>query len=128
MKIIINDHRKIFAIQKAFSEMFPFLKLEFLAKPAKVGGASTKKMFISPSKTIGQCRVVHSKGTLTILAHMTISDLEQSFNDTFGLTVRVFRKSGKAWLETSATDMWTLEKENSIGEEMNSPAEETEVL
>ncbi|HSY75378.1 MAG TPA: hypothetical protein VK890_00900 [Bacteroidia bacterium] len=128
MKIIINDHRKIFAIQKAFSEMFPFLKLEFLAKPGKVGGASPKKMLISPSKTIGQCRVVHSKGTLTILAHMTVSDLEQSFNDTFGLSVRVFRKSGKVWLETSATDMWTLEKENEIGKEMDSETAESEVL
>jgi hypothetical protein len=128
MKIIINDHRKIFTIQESFTEMFPFLKLEFLAKPSKVGGASPKKKMISPSKTIGQCRVVHSKGTLTILPHMTVSDLEQSFNDTFGLTARVFRKSGKAWLETSATDMWTLEKENNIGEEMNSPTEETEVL
>lgn len=128
MKITINDHRKIFAIQKAFSEMFPFLKLEFFAKPHKVGGASPRKMMLSPSKTIGQCRVVHSKGTLTILPKMTVLDLEQSFNDTFGLGVKVFRKSGNTWLETNSTDMWTLEKENTIGEGMNAPTEETKVL
>lgn len=128
MKITINDHRKIYAIQKSFSEMFPFLKLEFFSKPHTAKGASPKKLLVNQSKTIGQCRVVHSKGTLTILPQMTINDLEQGFNDTFGLTVRVFRKSGKNWLETSATDMWTLAKENTLGSEMSESTEETEVL
>jgi hypothetical protein len=128
MKITINDHRKIFAIQKAFCEMFPFLKLEFFTKSNTSGRASPKKNFINPNETIGQCRVVHSKGTLTILAHMTVSDLEQSFNDTFGLAVRVFRKSGKIWLEAAATDMWSLEKENEIGKEMSAPTDEIDIL
>ncbi|MGP8216862.1 MAG: hypothetical protein ACLQQ4_14950 [Bacteroidia bacterium] len=119
MKIIINDHRKIFAIQQAFSEMFPFLKLEFHAKPHTATGASSRKFMVKSAKTIGQCRVVHSKGTLTIIPKMTVSDLEQCFMDTFGLSVQVFRKSGKDWLETSATDMWTLEKENEIGKDLN---------
>jgi len=121
MKITINDHRKIFAIQKSFTQMFPFLKLEFFAKPHTPGGASPRKLMLSPSKTIGQCRVVHSKGTLTILPQMTINDLEHGFNDTFGLTVKVLRKSGNTWLETASTDMLSLEKENDIGKEMNAP-------
>jgi hypothetical protein len=126
MKITINDHRKIFAIQKSFSQMFPFLKVEFFSKPPTAGGASPKKLIVSPSKTIGQCRTVHSKGTLTILSQMTVNDLEQGFNDTFGLTIRVFRKSGDTWLATT-TDMWTLEKENTIGNEMSTTSEETEI-
>src|SRR6202044_1705957 len=100
----------VYAIQKSFSEMFPYLKLEFFSKPHTAKGAASKKLTLTPSKTMGQCRVVHSKGTLTILPHMTVNDLEQGFSETFGLTVKVLRKSGKAWLETTATDMWTLEK------------------
>jgi hypothetical protein len=128
MKITINDHRKIYALQKSFSQMFPFLKIEFFSKPPTAGGASPKKLIVSPSKTIGQCRTVHSKGTLTILSQMTVNDLEQGFNDTFGLTIRVFRKSGDTWLATTATDMWTLEKENTTGSEMNTASEEIEAL
>lgn len=128
MKIIINDHRKINALQKSFTEMFPYLKLEFFGKPHTATGAASKKNVVKPSKTIGQCRTVHSKGTLTIMAHMTVHDLEMSFNDTFGLTIKVFRKSGDQWLETTATDMWTLEKENAVAKEMSEPTEETRVL
>ena len=119
MKIIINDHRKIFAIQKDFNEMFPYLKLEFFGKPHKAGAPSSKKIMKLPSKTIGQCRVVHNKGTLTITPSMTVADLEQAFSDVYGLSIQIFRKSGRVWLETTATDGWTLEKQNTQGKELS---------
>lgn len=119
MKITINDHRKIFAIQKEFSELFPYLKLEFFAKPHKVGAGSSKKIMKQPSKTIGECRVIHNKGKLTITPSMTVSDLEQAFSDVYGLSVQVFRKSGRVWLQTTATDEWTLEKQNTQGESLS---------
>jgi hypothetical protein len=119
MQIIINDHRKIFAIQKEFNEMFPYLKLEFFGKPHKVGAPSSKKIIKHASKTIGQCRVIHNKGTLTITPSMTVTVLEQAFDDVYGLSVQVFRKSGRVWLETTATDAWTLEKQNKQGEELS---------
>ena len=119
MKITINDHRKIFAIQKEFNEMFPYLKLEFFSKPHKVGAPSSKKILHHPSKTMGQCRVIHNKGTLTIMPAMTVAELEQNFNDVYGLSVQVFRKSGKAWLETTVTDGWSLEEQNRQGEALS---------
>lgn len=119
MKILINDHRKIFALQKEFSEMFPYLKLEFFGKPHKVGAPSSKKIMKHPSKTIGECRTIHNKGTLTITPNMIVADLEQNFSDVYGLSVQIFRKSGKAWLETTATDGWALEKQNKQGEELS---------
>jgi len=121
MKIAINDRRKIQAIQESFSEMFPYLKIEFFVKPHKAGVPSSKKIMKNSSKTIGECRTVHSNGTMTILPNMTVADLVDGFNETFGLFVRVFRKSGKVWLETSTTVNWTLEAENKAGEEMNIP-------
>lgn len=123
MKILINDHRKIFAIQKEFSELFPYLKLQFFGKPHKVGAPSSKKIMKHPGKTLGECRAVHNKGMLTITPQMTVADLEQNFNDVYGLSVQVFRKSGNAWLETSVTDNWTLELQNKQGEELSSKEE-----
>lgn len=117
-KITINDHRKIFAIQKDFNEMFPYLKIEFFSKPHRVGAPSSKKIMKHPSKTIGECRLTHNKGVLTISPKMKVADLEQNFNDVYGLSVQVFRRSGKVWLESTATDGWTLEEQNSQGKEL----------
>src|SRR5690349_17830023 len=101
MRIAINDRRTIFAIQRNFSKMFPFLKIEFFSKPHKQGGASPKKMMKHPSKTLGECRTIHNAGTITITPSMTVADLEQNFSNIYGLSTQIFRKSGKVWLETT---------------------------
>jgi len=115
MQIEINDHRKIYSIQEEFNKNFPWLKLEFFSKPHKVGGASPKTQLVSPSKTLGECRTLHDSGMITITPMMTVDELEQAFRDVYGLSIQVFRKSGKSWLETTITDTWTLEKQNEQG-------------
>ncbi|MBI2271658.1 MAG: hypothetical protein HYU69_15045 [Bacteroidetes bacterium] len=119
MKIKISDSRKISAIQKEFNTMFPYLKLEFFSKPHTKGGGSAKKLMKSNSKTIGECRTIHKKGNITIVPQMTVGDLEQHFQDIYGLSLQIFRKSGKSWLETTSTDAWTLQKQNTEGEALS---------
>lgn len=116
MKITINDKRKIFAIQEEFNNLFPFLKIEFYSKSQKQGGASSKKAFELSSKTLSDCRTIHKSGHITVTPQMTVASLEKNFNDVFGLSVQVFRKSGRLWLETTVTDSWTLEDQNHQGE------------
>lgn len=127
MKITINDHRKIFAIQEAFTHAFPFLRLEFFAKPHKPGGASAKKFIKHSAKTLGECRTIHNTGTITITGTTTVGELEQRFADIYGLGVQVFRKSGNVWLETTVTDSWTLERQNKEGESLSSYLEENRI-
>ena len=122
MKIAINDRRKIFAVQGEFNTMFPYLRLEFFAKPSKLGGAVAKKLMKHGSKTLGECRTVHNKGTITITPSMTVADLEQHFIDVYGLGVLVQRKSGKVWLEVTVSDGWTLEEQNNQGEALSKVA------
>ncbi|HRH02038.1 MAG TPA: hypothetical protein PLI68_03790 [Bacteroidia bacterium] len=119
MLVTINDRRKISAIQEEFNSVFPFLKLEFFSKPHKPGAASSKKFVKNNSKTLGECRTIHTKGHLVINAAMTVNDLEQRFSDIYGLAVQVFRKSGRVWLETTVTDGWTLAEQNEQGEELS---------
>ena len=119
MNIIINDHRKIFAIQEEFQNLFPYLKIEFFAKPHKVGAPSSKKIMKHSAKTLGECRTIHHTGVITITPHITVAALEQNFSDVYGLSVQLFRKSGNAWLETSVTDSWTLEQQNNQGRELS---------
>ncbi len=119
MKISINDHRKIHAIQEEFNMVFPYLKIEFFSKPHTSGGQSSKKLMKSNSKTLGECRTIHNKGEIVINPEMTVDELEQRFMDVYGLSVQVFRKSGNVWLETSVTDGWTLHKQNEQGKELS---------
>jgi hypothetical protein len=119
MKIAINDNRKILAIQEEFSEIFPYLKLEFFAKPHIKGGASLKTCIKHNTKTLEECRTIHNNGEITITPEITVSNLEQRFIDVYGLSVQVFRKSGKVWLETTVTDGWTLLEQNRQGEDLS---------
>lgn len=119
MTITINDRRKIFAIQEEFTKLFPFLRLEFFSKPQKPGGPASKKLVKQTSKTVGDCRTLHNNGKLTVNPKMTVTDLENEFRDVYGLSVQLFRKSGKVWLETSVTDGWSLEEQNNQGEALS---------
>jgi hypothetical protein len=47
---------------------------------------------------------------------MKVIELEAMFTNYYALKTQVFRKSGKIWLETTVTDAWTLEEQNSQGE------------
>ncbi|MBA3680378.1 MAG: hypothetical protein H0W73_04305 [Bacteroidetes bacterium] len=119
MKININDHRKIFAIQEEFNTLFPYLKIEFFSKPHKVAGPSAKTIIKHNNKTLGECRTIHNNGEITITPNLTVADLEQRFQDVYGLSLQIFRKSGKVWLETTLTDGWSLDEQNKQGEELS---------
>ncbi len=112
MEITLNDHRKIVAIQKDFSDMFPNLKLEFYAKLNKGDGSPSVKLMKHISKTIAECRTINKAGNITIQPNMTIGELEQGFMDTYGLSVEVFHKSASEWLGTKGNNDRTLDKQN----------------
>jgi hypothetical protein len=119
MKINIKDNKKISSIQKEFSQAFPYLKIEFFSQSHKIGAPSSKKTMLQATKILKECRSVHSTGSITISAKTTVAELEQNFLDVFGLSVQVFRKSGRAWLETTVTDGWSLDKQNKQGESLS---------
>lgn len=112
MKIDINDHRKLFAIQEEFGTLFPNLRLEFYARPANSGAAHPKKPMSSYAHTLGECRNVHNKGTITISPNMTVADLKSNFSDVYGVEVDVLKKKGDTWLETTSQNTLSLTEQN----------------
>jgi hypothetical protein len=111
MKIQINDHRKIFAIQEEFNKLFPRLKIEFLGKPNKTGSSASTKIY-KASKKIGDCRIQHTSGELTITPNMTAADLKQILSDKFGLSISLFHTSGSEWVETTDNNKLSLQEQN----------------
>ena len=119
MKIVISDEKQIRTIQKEFNDEFPYLKIEFFSKPHTSAGESGKKYIKNHSETLANCRNIHESGNITITENMTVDNLEQVFQDVYGLSVQVFRKSGSTWLQTTVTDNWTLKKQNDEGRELS---------
>ena len=109
MKITINDHRKIFAIQEEFNNVFPNLVIEFHAKGSKDGSAQSSHL-VKHDRLLGECRTAHNKGEITITPNTTVGDLKNDFRDIYGLTAEVFRRSEKGRVATG--DKHTLDEEN----------------
>jgi hypothetical protein len=119
IKIEISDIQVIADIQEEFNKAFPYLKIEFFSKPHKERAGTAKKYILPNTKTLGQCRTIHNNGSIVIKPKMTVMEIEMEFNNKYGLSVQLFRKSGRAWLETTVTDGWSLEEQNREGEALS---------
>jgi hypothetical protein len=112
MKIVINNNRKIFAIQEEFSAMFPGLTIAFYAKPSHPGAPPSTKLIRHSGKTLQDCRAIGNEGIIEILPSMNISDVKENFRDVYGLSVEIFQKSGNSSDEKPGGDNLTLEEIN----------------
>ncbi|XZF14507.1 hypothetical protein ACTHGU_00070 [Chitinophagaceae bacterium MMS25-I14] len=113
MKIEINSRRKIFFVEKEFTDLFPNLRITFYAKPGSYGGAASKKIIRKDSKILGACRTVHHSGFITILPEMTAGELKQVFGDEYGLTIDIFQRNrGNSWATSPANKNATLRELN----------------
>ena len=111
----ISDKKKLKDLQEEFNRQFPFLQLEFFAKPHQPGKPSFEKDILKNDLLVGEVREVHNNGHFTVDGNMKVSDFEQFLYQSFGLNVQVFRKSYGKWLQTWATDIWSLNEQNRRG-------------
>ncbi len=114
--MIITDSKTIREVQKEFNKKFPFLMLEFYkeAHTAKEGSPDSIKW--GSEESIGSIRKIHNTGDLSIGDDQKISELESNLLEQYGLSAQVFYKSGNLWLQTTATDEWTLKQQNDRAE------------
>lgn len=112
MEIVINNNRKIFAIQEEFNNMFPGLAIAFYAKPNKSGGAPSTKLVQHSSKTLHDCRSINKEGTIEILPTMNISELKKYFRDIFELSIEIFQKGEERAEENPISEKQTFEELN----------------
>ena len=119
MDIIIRNDKRLHEIQSEFQKRFPYLKIEFFhPKPAPHDYSA--KDIINPSNKIEEVAKIADSPILHITGLMAVSELEMHFREMLGIHVEVFRKSGKVWLKTSATDHWTLDEQNKEAQESES--------
>lgn len=117
MTIQIDNNKTLAQIQEEFHQHFSHLKIQFFSKPHGAGEGSPKDDMLNPNKTIGEIRTNQHTGEISFNKDSSVAELESTFQQKFGVSAQVFRKSGSIWLETSKTDSWTLEKQNNTGKE-----------
>lgn len=123
MELVINETKTVGEIQKSFNKRFPFLKISFFKRPHAAGEASPLSEMHHIDELIKDIRHKDKNGIISVDGDMQVKQIEMLFQEVFGLSVQIFRKSGEGWLQTTTTDSWTLNQQNAKGKEMNSPVE-----
>ena len=114
--MLIMDNRRLIELQAEFNRQFPYLKIEFYDLPHAEGAGSPERERLDPNQKVGDVRQNHHEGYINVDGHLKVSALEQLFEHLFGLHVQVFRKAGSRWLQTWASDIWTLGEQNHRGQ------------
>jgi len=115
MYLSIGKESRVLDLQNEFNRLYPYLKLEFFRNPSK-DKKLKKAAKANPDEYLERLTHIYKPGSIVVDHKKTVAQIVDAFWEEFGLSVLVFRKSGKLWIETSLTDIWTLEKQNKIGE------------
>lgn len=119
MKLKISPDLTIGQIQAEFATFFPNLKPVFFTKPHNAYKGSPAKFIVSERET--RLSTLSSKvpenAVLQLELDMSVWELEQHFENEYGLHMQVFRRSGNTWLETSVTDNLSLEQQEKKAED-----------
>lgn len=119
MQLNISAERSIEEVQREFTSVFPFLKIEFFSNGLVRQQCYPAHLKLAPHTMLKNAwKWKKDLGVLEISENMTVLELENAFMDQFGLSVQVFRKSGNVWLETTMTDHWTLKQQTDHGREI----------
>lgn len=111
----IAKQRTVSEIMSEFNSLYPHLKIEFYMRQHDVGEGSKRRDQIAHSVTLGEVNPALKEGTISLAPQITVAELEKNFSKKFGLNIQVFRRSGMLWLQTSSTDDWTLDTQESKG-------------
>ena len=114
-------------VQQAFFRHYPHLKLVFFIDRNKDNLLRADERIQNLNLTIGSIREITYDGYIQIEPSMTVLQVEKAFWDSFGLEVQIFRKSGRNWLMTFNSDLWSLEEQDKKAEEMDMEIEQSDI-
>jgi hypothetical protein len=114
-----NDLVPLKTIKSAFNEKFPHLRIEFFSTGHKEGQGSSQQAIYDDHLRLADIRKEGMMGEISIHGNLKTSSLEKMFQDQVGVAVQVYRKSGNVWLQTTATDDWTLSEQEKEAAAMN---------
>jgi hypothetical protein len=118
MELTIQKNSLVEDVNKAFTDHYPFLKIELYKMPVAGKHATTKREMLPSNLPLVLFANTNNKKIIDINSYITVAELENQFA-SIGLMAEVFRKSGNVWIETILTNKWTLHQQNTEGEEIS---------
>ncbi len=117
----ITTEKQIQDIQQEFSRAFPFLKVEFFSSIDEDTG---RKLSIPKNHYLKARMAKDQNGDfvnpyLSLAPGTTILEMEKKCQELFGVSVQVYRKFSKLWLEATMTANLTLQQQNDHGSEIS---------
>ena len=116
MELTIEKKSLTSDIQKEFNTVFPYLKIEFFKPGIGLGKKVTGYLKKDGKQSFGELISSHFPLKINIDSSRTVGQLEKDFWALLGLGMKLYRKSGTLWIETTLTENWTLGKQNLEGE------------
>ncbi|HMG14789.1 MAG TPA: hypothetical protein VK590_05055 [Saprospiraceae bacterium] len=123
MEFHLDPNIQISKLKEQFNYAFPYLKIEFFSQAHEEFHVSNRKHLINNQDTpLSELSDKVPHELLILDPHMKVKEFEALMEDSFGLHIQIFRKSGHNWLATSVTDSLTLKEQNEKGmESINRP-------
>ncbi len=110
---INDDFMTLKSIKDQFSAKYPHLKIEFFDIKHAVGEASPKELVYDEAFRIKDIRKEGAMIPVSIHGNLKTSTLEKIFEEELGIFIQVYKKSNNVWIQTTATDDWTLSQQES---------------
>jgi hypothetical protein len=114
-RILLSPTMRLSDLQKVFSRIFPYLKLSFYSYPHHSGKYSAGAVLRSKNSALAALHPGFKGAKLLFSGNMRTGAFEQKLREKLGLNAQVLRRSGEYWVETAATDDWTLQEEDQKG-------------
>jgi len=111
----VDKNNTIQDIRNEFMNLFPSLKIEFYTDAHENHGGNAKRNEILHDMKLEAVTPNLKENELVMDGEMTVKEFEATLKNDFGLNAQVFRKSKGIWLQTTSTDDWSLNVQNSKG-------------
>ncbi len=115
-KMCVAKEISLKSIQQKFNQYYPFLKIEFFKIPKETGG---KMQLMSDDELRKKKNGLPQNITIDFNNNKKVHEIETELKNLFGFPAQMFRRLGNVWVETSLTQDWTVEEQNTAGKQIS---------
>ncbi|MFY0643971.1 MAG: hypothetical protein JXR19_05855 [Bacteroidia bacterium] len=117
MKIDIDISTTTQDLKTPFMDSFDGIKIEFFKHSHEHEQGSPKKDMVQGNVQLNELNPKLTEQHFSIDENMTVNQVEDIFEERLGLHIQVFRKMNLSWIETTATDSYTLKEQVQLSRE-----------
>jgi hypothetical protein len=111
MVLYIDNETQVKTLQEKFNSLYRFLQLHFIKTLQEDGKPLKRIVKATTEQKVNEITNKLTPGMISINENSTVAEVLDDFH-AHGVIAQVYRKSGTLWVETSLTEDWTLERQN----------------